>query len=297
MMYQGELAAILTAVCWSFNSVVFSKAGNRVGSKTVNHIRLWIATLALSIIHLVFYGSLFPIPIEDWRLFYLALSGIIGLIIGDGLLFESFVLIGPRLSMLLMLLTPIFGSIMAWIAIGEKLQLIEIAGIFITVVGIGWVISERKDHSKGDSKKFAMGILLGAGGAAGQAGGLLFSKMGMAGDYSAVSASLVRISASALILGAMFLVRGLMPSELKKMKDKKAFLEILSGSLVGPVLGIVLSLVAIAHTHIGVASTLMSMAPIILIPVSKIFFKEKITVQAITGTLVATAGAAMLFFL
>ena len=297
MMYQGELAAILTAVCWSFNSVVFSKAGNRVGSKTVNHIRLWIATFALSIIHLVIYGSLFPIPIEDWRLFYLALSGIIGLIIGDGLLFESFVLIGPRLSMLLMLLTPIFGSIMAWVAIGEKLQMVEIAGIFITVAGIGWVISERKDHSKGGSKKYVLGILLGAGGAAGQAGGLLFSKMGMAGDYSAVSASLVRISASALILGTLFLVRGLVPSELKKMKDKKAFLEILSGSLVGPVLGIVLSLVAIAHTHIGVASTLMSLAPILLIPVSKIFFKEKVTVQAIIGTLIATAGAAMLFFL
>ena len=297
MMYQGELAAILTAVCWSFNSVVFSKAGNRVGSKTVNHIRLWIATIALATIHLIIFGFPFPLPIEDWRFFYLALSGIIGLIIGDGLLFESFVLIGPRISMLLMLLTPIFGSIMAWIAIGEKLQWVEIAGIVITVAGIGLVISERGEHREGGSKKYALGILLGAGGAAGQAGGLLFSKMGMAGGFSAVSASLVRISVSALILGAIFLVRGLIPSEIKKMKDKKAFVQILSGSLVGPVLGIVLSLVAIANTHIGVASTLMSLAPIILIPVSKIFFKEKITIQAVTGTLIATAGAAMLFFL
>ncbi len=296
-MYQGELAAILTAVCWSFNSVVFSKAGSRVGSKTVNHFRLWIATFALSTLHLIFYGSLFPLPMEDWRFFYLALSGIIGLIIGDGLLFESFVLIGPRLAMLLMLLTPIFGSIMAWIAIGEKLQMIEIAGITITVAGIGWVISERTDRGKKKSKKYILGILLGAGGAAGQAGGLLFSKMGMEGGYSPVSASLVRISASAIILGTLFFLRGMIPSELKKMKDKKAFVEILSGSLVGPVLGIVLSLVAIAHTHIGIASALMSLAPIILIPVSKIFFKEKITIQAITGTLIATAGAAMLFFL
>ncbi len=297
MMYQGELAAILTALCWSFNSIVFSKAGSRVGSQTVNHIRLWIAMFALLIVHRLFFGAFFPFPIEDWRIFYLAISGIIGLIIGDGLLFESFVLIGPRLSMLLMLLTPIFGSMMAWIALGETLQPIEIAGIFITVAGIGWVISDRTEQNVGRPKKFALGILLGAGGAAGQAGGLLFSKMGMEGGYSAVSASLVRISAAALIMGAFFFLKGKMASEINKMKDRKAFAQILSGSLVGPVLGIILSLVAIANTQIGIASTLMSLAPIILIPVSRIFFKEKITARAIAGTLIAMAGATMLFFL
>ena len=79
------------------------------------------------------------------------------------------------------------------------------------------------------------------------------------------------------------------------MKDRKALLEIGAGALTGPVLGVTLSLVAIAHTHIGVASTLMSLTPVILLPVSYFLFKEKITSRAIVGTLVALLGVVLLF--
>ncbi|MCX6558551.1 MAG: EamA family transporter [Candidatus Aminicenantes bacterium] len=83
-----------------------------------------------------------------------------------------------------------------------------------------------------------------------------------------------------------------MPSPLK---DKKALLEITAGALTGPVLGVTLSLVAIAHTHIGVASTLMSLTPVFLLPVSHFLFKERITVRAVIGTMIALLGVVMLF--
>jgi drug/metabolite transporter (DMT)-like permease len=296
MNFQGEIAALLTAFCWAFNSIVFAQAGLRVGSGTVNHLRLWIAFSALSIIHLARFNTPFPFTIEGDRLFYLAVSGLIGLIIGDGLLFEAFVLIGARLSMLLMLLAPIFGALLAWLVLGETLQIIEILAILVTVGGIGWVVSEVKGPSRERLPKYGLGILLGIGAAAGQAGGLLLSKIGMAGGYSAISASLVRIAAAAVVMGFIFWLRGKMPSERQKLKDRRAFLAILSGSLVGPVLGIILSLVAITHTHIGVASTLMSLSPVILIPVSGIIFKERVSLRAVLGTIIALIGAALLFF-
>jgi drug/metabolite transporter (DMT)-like permease len=81
------------------------------------------------------------------------------------------------------------------------------------------------------------------------------------------------------------------------MKDKKALLEISAGALTGPALGVVLSLVAIAHTHIGVASTLMSLTPVLLLPVSYFLFKERITSRAIIGTLVALSGVILLFMI
>lgn len=296
MNFQGEIAALLTAVCWSFNSVVFTQAGLRVGSKTVNHFRLWIAFAALSVIHLVVFRTPFPFAIEGDQLFYLAISGLIGLVIGDGLLFEAFVLIGARLSMLLMLLVPIFSTLLAWLILGEKLALIEIFAILVTVGGIGWVISEVRAPSTGKPSRYGLGILLGIGAAAGQAGGLLLSKIGMAGGLSAVSATQVRITAAVVVMGFGFGLKGKMGSEIKKMKDRRAFLAILSGSLIGPVLGIILSLVAITHTHIGIASTLMSLAPVILIPVSRLIFKDRVTLRAILGTVIALAGAAALFF-
>ena len=300
MSTYGEMAALLTAVCWAFNSVVFTRAGKRVGSVTVNYMRLWTAFPALLLIHWLLFGTPFPFAIEPRRFLYLGFSGLIGLVIGDTMLFEAFLLIGPRLAMLLALLTPVFSALLAWVFLGEELLVLEIVSMLVTIGGIAWVVAEKTAPvdvlTSGQPRKYRLGILLAVGGAAGQAAGLLFSRLGLADGYSAISAAHVRVSVAAFILLVIGLLQGKVHTHLTKMKDKKALLEITAGSLTGPVLGIVLSLVAIAHTHIGVASTLMSLTPVLLLPVSYLLFKEKITPRAIIGTMIAMLGV-ILFFL
>jgi len=299
MSVYGEIAALLTSVCWAFNSVVFTLAGKRVGSVTINYVRLWIAFPALLLIHGLLFGTPFPFDIEPTRFFYLAVSGLIGLIAGDAMLFESFLLIGPRLALLVALLGPVFSALLAGVFLGESMTALEIASILITIGGIGWVVAEEKmpgqESVSRTPGKYRLGILLAVGGAAGQAGGLFFSRLGMEGGYSAVSATLVRIAVAALTLVVYCLVRGKLRFHLARMKDRTAFLEITSGALTGPVLGVILSLVAIAHTHLGVASTLMSLTPVLLLPVSHFLFKEKITLRAIFGTTIALSGVVLLF--
>ena len=297
--FYGEIAALLTSVCWAFNSVVFTRAGRRVGAITVNYMRLWIAVPALLLIHWLLFATPFPFAIEPNRFLYLAVSGLIGFVIGDTMLFESFLLIGPRLAMLLSLLVPVFSAILAWVVLGENLLVLEIVSILVTIGGIAWVVAEKRApvdaFASREPRKYRLGILLAVGGAAGQAAGLLFSKLGLVGGYSAISATLVRVSASAFALAVLGLFQGKIHAHLAKMKDKKALLEITAGALTGPALGVVLSLVAIAHASIGVASTLMSLTPVILLPVSYFLFKEKITFRAIIGTMIALLGVALLF--
>jgi drug/metabolite transporter (DMT)-like permease len=171
----------------------------------------------------------------------------------------------------------------------------------VTIGGVAWVVAERTapqgDPASLPPRKKLLGIWLAVGGAAGQALGLLFSRQGLADDYSAISATLVRVGVAALVLALFSLVRGSLFRHLAGMKDGIALLEIGAGALTGPVLGVILSLVAIAHTHIGVASTLMSLTPVILLPVSHFLFKEKITSRAIIGTLVALSGVVLLFLI
>ena len=303
----GEIAALLTAVCWSFNSVVFTRAGKRVGSVTVNVMRLWAALPALILLHGLLFGTPLPLDIGRQRFFYLGISGFVGFVLGDTMLFESFLLIGPRLAMLLALLVPVFSTLLAWMWLGETLRLPEIFSILVTIAGVAWVVAERTapDGAAPSSgtfraaslrpRKYRQGIWLAVGGAAGQAVGLLFSRLGLAGGYSAISATLVRVGCAGLVLAAVGLARGNLRAHLAKMKDRKALLEITAGSLTGPVLGVILSLEAIAHAHIGVASTLMSLTPVLLLPVSHILFKEKITSRAIVGTLIALLGVVLLF--
>ncbi|HEY3401397.1 MAG TPA: DMT family transporter [Geothrix sp.] len=294
MRYLGESAALLTSACWSLNSVCFTVAGRRVGSASVNLVRLLMAWAALVLLHLGLYGSLFPLQAGATRLGWLATSGLIGFALGDAVLFEAFLLIGPRLAMLLMTLSPIFSALLAWLFLGQNLSLPKIMAMVVTLGGIAWVVWGDGDQEA--HPHLWRGILLGVGGALGQSVGLVFSMNGLAGGFPPISANLIRVSAGLAALLLYFAATGRLRGTLGGLRDGRATAFIGLGAITGPVLGVVLSLMAIAKAPMGVAATLMSLSPVILLPVSHFGFREKVGGHAILGTLLALAGAAALFF-
>jgi drug/metabolite transporter (DMT)-like permease len=294
MTYLGESAAVLTSLCWSLNSVCFTVAGRRVGSASVNLGRLLMAWVTLVLVHLVVYGSCFPVQAGSARLGWLGVSGFIGFALGDAVLFEAFVLIGARLAMLLMTLSPIFSALLAWLFLGQNLSLPKVLAMVVTLGGIAWVVWGGGEHE--DHPHLWRGILLGVGGALGQSVGLVFSKFGLTGNYPPISANLIRVTAGTAALLLYFGATGRLWNTLGSLRDGRATAFIGLGAVTGPVLGVVLSLVAIAKAPMGVAATLMSLSPIILLPVSHFVFREKVGGHAVLGTLLTLAGAAALFF-
>jgi drug/metabolite transporter (DMT)-like permease len=67
------------------------------------------------------------------------------------------------------------------------------------------------------------------------------------------------------------------------------------GAVTGPFIGVWMSLVAIQLTQIGVASTIMALPPVLLLPIGYFVFKERITGRAVMGTIIAMSGVAVLF--
>jgi drug/metabolite transporter (DMT)-like permease len=67
------------------------------------------------------------------------------------------------------------------------------------------------------------------------------------------------------------------------------------GSFFASFLGISFSLLAIKNTETGIAGTLMAIQPVILIPFSIVFLKEKVTVIEILGALITVFGVALFF--
>jgi len=293
--YAGELAALATACCWAFGSLLFTFAGRRVGSYTVNIARLWLAFLFLMILHGLMFGMIYPVDAAGYRFLWLGLSGLVGYVFGDGMLFEAFVRIGPRLSMLLMTLVPVIGAFLGWLVLGEALRPVEWLAIAVTLTGIALVVSDRRNGSAFAPGQKWSGVLFGIGGAVGQAGGLLLAKLGLDGGFSAVSANLIRVSAAALGMGLVAGARGHLARQWRQLSDRPALLLITGASVLGPVLGVILSLVAIANAPIGIAATLMSLSPVLLLPLSRMFFRETITVRAVLGTFIAIGGAALFF--
>jgi len=197
-------------------------------------------------------------------------------------------------------LWPVFAALLAFAFLGQTMTPARTGAMIVTLGGIALVVSERGQAGPGASKAghSVLGLLLALGGALGQAVGFLFSKFGMAGGLSPVSANLVRVAAGVLALGAWQAVRGELLPNVRKLRDTQAATLIGLGALFGPVIGVVLSLYAINHArYMGVASTIMSLSPVILLPYSVFIEHERVGVRAVAGTVVAIAGAAALFLL
>lgn len=292
--YIGESAALLTAICWSITATAFESAGKKIGSLQLNIIRLVIGMAFLSIFTLITRGMLLPLDasFNTWK--YLILSGIIGLVLGDLLLLEAFVRVGARISMLIFASVPPMSALLAYIILKETMTPRQIIGMVITLIGIATVIIV-----KGDSKKLKLshpiaGILFAFGGALGQSLGYIISKFGLE-DYNPFAATQIRILAAIVGFIIIFTIRGKWNLVFSAFKEKKAMFNLTIGSFFGPFLGISLSLLSIQYTNPGVASTLMSITPIILIPVAIFIRKEKVYLKEFIGALIAVSGVALIF--
>ena len=296
MNFIGELAALATSFFFAVTVFIFTITGRMVGPQVTNRMRLLFALVYLIILNIILFQEPLPFSVEASRWLWLSLSGIIGLSLGDVFLFQSFVSVGPRLGSLLLSLAPIFGSIFAWVFFGEILTILQITGIALALAGIGWVVISHEEPANAPYGHTRRGVVFGVLAGFGQATGLVLSKQGMLGDFSPFRANVIRMLAAVIFVWIWTAFEGKTRKTFKDLRENPRVIRFLAlGALIGPVLGVSSSLIAIQHAEIGVASTLMALPPVIVLPISYFAFKEKIGWQAIAGTTLAIAGVAILF--
>jgi len=301
--HLGEYAALLTAVFWTITAIAFESAGKKVGSLSTNLIRLFLAFIFIGIYSQVTRGSFIPFDASLHNWMWLSLSGLVGFVIGDLLLFEAYVVIGSRVSMLIMSLTPPITAFFGWLILGEVLTPQNFLGMFLTILGIMLVVLDRKtkdqNNSEKDKKKIKLsypivGILLAFGGAVGQGAGLVLSKFGMQ-DFDPFAATQIRVITGFVGFTILFIFMKRWKKVIEAIKNRKAMTRLGIGAIFGPFLGVSFSLLSVKHTTTGVASTIMAIVPVLIIPPALIFFKEKITTKEIIGSVIAVGGVALFF--
>jgi drug/metabolite transporter (DMT)-like permease len=318
--HVGEIAALGTATCWVFTSLAFAAAGRRIGPTAVNLIRILIAWVVLVVIHRVVVATWIP-PADAMSVMLLAISGVLGFAICDQFAFCAFVDVGARMTTLLMTLTPPVAAVLAWIFLGEPLDGVVVAGIAITLSGIIWVALERPDPGAHRPHPHRVrGLIFGALAGFFQATGLILSKLGIGHTRLAAeqhldpwSASLVRVTFGAAAICALTLIyragrsatatgasAGLEPASeptsvaFRESVWPRALLQLTIGAILGPVIGVWLSLVAVDRAEAGIAATLMAMTPVLILPMAAWIERERIGCRAILGAGVAALGVTVL---
>jgi len=284
------VAAFGMVVC----SVSFEAAGKKVGSLTVNITRLIIGMLFLAVTAQLTRGVALPVDATMKSYTFLGISGFIGMFLGDLFMFESFVLLGARITTLIMTLVPVVTALSAWVILGETLSGMEVLAILLTVGGILLVMYYK---GMGGVKKDIIplkGVLCAIGGVMGQALGMVFSKIGVEG-YDPIASTQIRLIVAIAAFIILITVKGKWSEVGRGIKDVNAMKWIGIGSFFGPFLGVAAMLVALKYASAGIVSTLSSTSPILVIPFSVIIFKERICMMEVLGAVVSVVGVSLFF--
>lgn len=292
--HLGEFSALLTACFWVISGVFFEKASKRTSSLAVAYLRMIFAFILISLLLWVMRGKPLPTDATPSAWLWLSLSGLVGFVIGDIFLFEAYVRIGARISLLLMSFSPVITGFLSYFIFGEVLQPLAIVGIVLTLAGIAVVVLTRGDHNNLKLRVDSYGVLCGVMGAVGQSVGTILSKQGM-GNYDAFAATQIRIIASILGFTLFFIIGKHWQKLATLLKDTHASLQTAAGAVFGTTLGVGFSLLAIQHTQAAVAAAIMSIMPVLIIPVNWLVLKEKIKWIEMLGALVTVVGVILLY--
>ncbi len=294
MEYLGEIMALLGAFCWVGTSISFEKAGREVGSLAVNVIRIVLGFIFLTITSILRRSMPLPLDAPLDAFTFLSLSGFLGMFIGDLFLFEAFVLIGARISMLIMSLAPPLTAFFAYIILNETLSIQSILGISIVLLGVILVIFQKNKGKQIKLKHSKFGIFCALMGVVGQSAGSIFSKIGVS-NYDPISSTQIRVLTAMVAFSIYVTLIKKWPLVLNGLKNKNSFKGILIGSIWGPFLGVLTSIIAFKYTKAGVASAILSINPVLVIPFSIYFFKDKVNFIEILGTFLTIIGVIFFF--
>ena len=292
--FRGEFAALFAALFWALASVVYSQVGQKISPIVLNLIKGIIAVLLL-IFTLIVQRQTFP-EVPNIAILFLLLSGLIGIGIGDSAYFATLRDLGARRGLLLETLAPPLTAILAYIFLEERLSTFAWCGILLTILGVAWVISERVQETTVPNPHFWRGIGFGMIAECSQATGILLSHFAL--NQTAISplwSTLIRLSGGVAVLLLWFLFHPqLLRQSLHPLSAQKTVGVIVLATFLGTYLGIWLQQTSLKFTAAGIAQGLLATSPLFVLPMATIM-GDRISLQAILGSLIAIAGVVLLF--
>lgn len=294
--YLGELAALGAALSWSVAGLISVRPSRVLGPWLYNRARMVYVSLLLVAVCVLTEraGGLGPAGFGG-----LAASGAVGIALGDTALFASLARVGPRRAAILFATHAPLTVLLAFVFLGERLDARALVGCALVFLGVVWAIG----HGGGGGARhpwervegpLALGAALGLVGGLCQAAGTVLARPVLEGGADPLWASAIRVSCAGAVL---FLLRPLEPRVAggRPPLRGRLLVEVLCAATLGMAVGVTLLLVALAHGEAGVVATLSSTTPILVLPLTWAWTRERPPLAAWGGAALAVLGTGLLF--
>ncbi len=293
-MNLHELAALGTATCWATTGLIAADAVRALGPYWFNLLRQAFVTGLLALI-LTLGGGWHGL--DAATVVVLALSGIIGILLGDTFNFAAVGRLGPRRAGAIFALNAPMAAVLGWAVLGEALPPQAVMGIGLTACGVALAILGRPNADahrlEALSGTFWVGVVFGLGAALGQAAGSLIARPVMIGGLDPYLASLVRVGASGLSMG---LIAALPWGPARPTPVSRHVLILTAATaVIGLLVGMTLFLYALQGSQTGIIATLSATSPVIILPLLWLRTGQRPSGLSVLGAVLAVAGLAFIF--
>ncbi|MGR5137862.1 DMT family transporter [Vibrio jasicida] len=295
MQYSGEVAAIGAAIVWALATWIYSQFSHRFSAMQLNIVKGIIASMMMLVVMPLLPQGL-PTQIEPLHLAVLAVSGVIGIAIGDSAYFAALKRIGPNKTLLLESLAPPLSGVLALVFLGSELTLQSWLGVVVTTAAVTFVVFQPS--SSGEATNWS-GIGFGLLASVCQASGVVISHYALvAGDLPPLLGALIRLSIG--VLAVCIVIKVVEPEPFKGIKrhittmGNKAMGWLLLAIFVGTFLALWLQQVALKYANPAIAQTLIATSPLFILVIYAVR-GEKVSVKSVMGTLMALGGISLFF--
>ncbi len=304
-MLFAELAGLGAALCWTISSLMAPRLIQRFGTMRFNTVRISIASSILLLI--CFIGQRFSAQL--WQhAEVVMLSGVLGIFLGDTMLFSAVHRLGPRRTGVIFATNAPMSILLSWLFLDEHLSFSQLlaCGLVLTGVIIAILFGKRavfkedkNNHAWEQTKgKLSIGILMALGGALGQASGALLSKPALLDGVDPIAVSALRVctGAIALILAYGLFYRhkqpvGAVPFWKLNYSD---FLGVIAMAIIGMVIGMSLLVWGVGNANVGIVTTLSAVVPVLILPALWITTGQRPAIGAWLGAILVVVGASLI---
>ena len=327
-MFIGETIALGVAVSWTATALFAEVASKRMGSLPLNTLRMTMSLMLLAVTLWLLMGEPWPRYADGPTWLWLALSGVVGYVIGDYCLMQGYIYIGSRFGQLFMTLSAPTAALTGRLLLGEHMRPLAIVGMVVTLSGIALSILSKHNDNKISifNLQFSIsrrGVFFAAMAGICQGFGLVLSKMGLEHyDHAMVvagadpmtapegallpvplqfsvpfAATMIRASIGLVGFFALLVVfnRDWKQKLGHAARDRKAMWCLLGATVFGPFVGVSASLLATQYTSTGIAQTLFALTPVLIIAPAAWLFHQRVTLREILGAVVSVAGVCLFF--